>query len=173
MAPEIDYASLDMRDALDLATLIEEEARERYEEFVLQMASTENAEAGAFFRTMAENEAKHGRAVAERRLARFGATPRRVSRSMLWEEEAPAYETVRAFMSPRQAMEVALEAERKAEAFFTGALAHVTDAGVRELFEELRREEITHQELVTRELAKLPTVAPPPAEEWADEPVAQ
>jgi len=33
----IDFASLSLKDALDLAVLVEEEARERYEEFADQM----------------------------------------------------------------------------------------------------------------------------------------
>lgn len=173
MPAAIDYASLTMQDALDLAILIEEEARERYEEFVLQMEATRSEDAAAFFRTMAQYETKHGRALAERRQKLFGAAPSRVSRSMVWEEEAPAYESVRAFLGAREAMTVALEAERKAKAFFEGVLPHVKDAAVASLIDELRREEVTHEALVERELAKLP---PPPesgVEDYADEPVAQ
>jgi rubrerythrin len=174
MASEIDYRTLDMKDALDLAILIEEEARERYEEFVLQMEETRSDDAAAFFRTMAEYESKHGRALAERRRKLFGASPSRVTRSMVWEEEAPAYETVRAFLTAREAMTVALGAERKAKTFFEGVLPHVKDASVSSLIDELRREEITHEALVERELAKLP----PPSDaataaDYADEPVAQ
>ena len=173
MASELDYSTLEMKDALDLAILIEEEARERYEEFVLQMEETRSDEAAAFFRTMARYETKHGRALAERRQKMFGNAPCRVSRSMVWEEEAPAYESVRAFLTAREAMLVALEAERKAKTFFEGVLPHAKDSAVASLLDELRREEITHEALVERELAKLP---PPPAvgaEDYADEPVAQ
>jgi len=173
MPKTIAYETLDLRDALDLAMLIEEEARERYEEFVAQMESTESAEPAAFFRFMAENEAKHGSAIAERRTMLFGHAPIRVDRSMLWEEEAPAYETVRAFMSPREAMEVALAAERKAQAFFAALVPRVTDAAVKALLEELRNEEVEHEQLVARQLAKLPAPPPSPAADYADEPVAQ
>jgi len=173
MPSTLDPSALDMRDALDLAILVEEEARERYEEFVLQMEATESADPAAFFRHMAENESKHGKALAEKRRALFGDAPRRVDRSMLWDEEAPAYETVRAFMTVRQAMEVALGAEKKAQSFFTSARASVRDAGVAALFEELGREELMHQELVERELAKLPPAPLAVAEDYADEPVAQ
>ncbi len=37
MTPTIDYATLTLKDALDLAILIEDEARDRYTEFVDQM----------------------------------------------------------------------------------------------------------------------------------------
>jgi rubrerythrin len=168
-----DPATLDMRDALDLAILIEEEARERYEEFVAQMDATESAEPAAFFRHMVENESKHGKELAGKRRALFGDAPVRVNRKMLWDEEAPEYESVRAFMSARQAMEVALAAEIKAQAFFLAAKTGAHSADVAALFDELAREELMHQEMVERELAKLPPSPPSSAEEYADEPVAQ
>ncbi len=168
-----DFASLDLRDALDLAILIEEEARERYEEFTDQMEVHHTAESGAFFRSMAQYEAKHGAELAKRRAALFPGAPRRVSRAMIWEEEAPGYEAVSAFMTPRQAMQVALEAERKAQQFFQQALPHVTNPEVKALFAELHAEEIHHEKLVEGEMSKLPPDPEATQEDFADEPVAQ
>lgn len=168
----IDLARQSMMDALDLAILVEDEAQERYEEFAQQMEQHRTPEAADFFRHMAENEAKHGRELAERRGQRFGAAPRTVTRAMLFDVEAPDYDAARAFMSPRQAMEAALASEIKAEAFFADALPGIQDREVRALFEELRAEEIIHQALVRAEMARL---APdgPDAGDFVDEPVAQ
>lgn len=173
MAKTPDFANLDLRDALDLASLIEEEARERYEEFALQMDLHHTGDSATFFREMSRYEARHGEELAARRKALFPDAPRRVTRSMIWEEEAPGYESVHAFMSPREAMIVALEAEKKAQQFFQGALPHVKDAEVKTLFQELHDEEIHHQQLVQKQIDRLPPDPSATTEDFADEPVAQ
>ena len=169
----IDFRTLDLKDALDLAILIEEEAGDIYEEFAEQMENQHTAEAAKFFRSMIVNEKKHGEELSERRKALFGTQPRRVDRSMLFNVEAPEYEKARAFMSRREALNVALDCERKAQAFFRGALAHVADPEVRRLFEELAEEEVHHEQLVASELSRLPPDPPVDTEDYADEPVAQ
>ncbi len=171
MPKTLDFATLSLKDALDLAVLIEEEARERYLEFADQMEIHHTQEAASFFRTMAENEAKHGEELSKRREATFPGEPRGVSRSLLWDVEAPDYDAARAFMSVRQAMEVALAAEGKAHDFFQWALPHVKNADVSRLFEELRDEESHHLELVRAQLAKLPLESEADANDYADEPV--
>lgn len=172
MPRPIDFAALSLKDALDLAILIEEEARERYEEFVDQLELHHTAEAAEFFRHMAVNETKHGDELSARRRELFGDAPRAVSRAMLWDVEAPEYHQARVFMSARHAMEVALDAETKAHDFFAAALQHVTDPEVKALFEELRDEEIEHQQLVGQHLAKLPPDDDVNPDDYADEPVS-
>jgi|SRR5512143_952172 rubrerythrin len=169
----LDFKKLDLRDALDLAILIEEEAGDTYLEFAEQMENQHTAEAAQFFRTMIQNEKKHGDELAARRTALFGNEPRRVDRTMLWNVEAPEYEKARAFMSRRAALNVALECERKAQEFFAGALEHVTNPEVKRLFEELRDEEVVHEKLVASELSRLPPDPEVDAEDYVDEPVAQ
>jgi rubrerythrin len=169
----LDLASLDLRDALDLAALIEEEARDRYEELAAQMENQHTADAAAFFHLMVGYEAKHGEELAARRKELFGDAPRRVDRSLLWDVEAPGYETVRAFMTLREALNVALDAEVKAYNFFSEALKLPIAEPVKKLFEELRDEEVLHQELVNKQLAKVPPDAGPSPDDYADEPVAQ
>jgi rubrerythrin len=173
--PGIDFAQLSEQDALDLAILIEEEAEERYQEFAHQMDLHHTPDAASFFRFMAGNEARHRDQLALRRADRFGDAPRRVTRAMLWDVEAPDYDEARAFMSARRAMDAALRCEQKAHAFFVGALTAVRDAAVRSLFEELRDEEVHHQDLVGRELAKLPpeTDGEIEPEDFTDEPTSQ
>ena len=169
----IDFSTLSLMEALDLAVLIEEEAQERYEEFAAQMEQHRTPEAARFFRYMAANEAKHGLELSARRTERFGTTPRTVTRAQIFDIEAPDYDAARAFMTPRKAMEAALASEVKAHAFFVAALPFLKDAEVRGLFEELRQEEVEHQELVRVELAKLPPDSGLSEDDFVDEPSAQ
>lgn len=168
----LDLSRLSLKDALDLATLIEEEAHERYLELADQMDQHRTPEAARFFRFMADNEAKHGAELAERRRELFGDGPRDVRGTQIFDVEAPEYDEARAFMTARHALGIALRCEEKAHAFFVEALPHVKDAQVHALFEELRDEEIHHQDLVRRELARLPGPEPD-AEAFVDEPSAQ
>ena len=169
----IDFAALSLKDALDLAVLIEEEARERYEEFADQMELHHTPEAARFFRFMARNEEKHRVELAERRKVIFRNAPSGVTRQMLFDVEAPEYDEARAFMTARQALQAAFRAEKKAYAFFTDALPRVSEPTVKALFEELRGEEITHQRLVLAELEKTPPDPALKADDFADEPSAQ
>lgn len=171
--PTIDFASLTLQDALDLAILIEEEAKERYEEFADNLAVHHTPDAARFFTTMAGNEAKHGADLLMRRQAIFGDAPTRVSRAMLWDVEAPGFDESRMFMTARQAMDVALACEVKAHDFFDAALAHISNPDVRVLFEELRAEEVEHQELVKAVMAKIPSDDGAPEVGEPDEPVGQ
>lgn len=173
MSKTVDFARLDLKDALDLAILIEDEARERYEEFADQMEVHHTADAAGFYRFMAQNEAKHGADIAERRKALFGDAPTRMSRSMLWDVEAPDYDQARAFMTPRKALEVALASEVKAYDYFTAALPSISDPEVRALFTELQGDEVHHKELVQAELDKLPPDPDVDVEDLVDEPVGQ
>ena len=173
MAARIDFASLSLMDALDLAVLIEEEAKERYEDFAAQMDQHRTPDAARFFRLMAVNEAKHGQELATRRSQLFGEAARAVTRAMIFDVEAPDFDEARAFMSPRQAMKAALASEVKAHAFFVGAIPALKDAQVRALFEELRDEEVQHQALVKAELAKLPPDSGLSDDDFVDEPTAQ
>jgi rubrerythrin len=169
----IDFPALSLQDALDLAILVEEEAEERYLEFVDQMRKHHTDAAAEFFATMARNERKHGGELRARRRSLFGDAPTRMKRSMLWDVEAPDYDQPRAFMSARQAMDVALASETKAHEFFVRAIPGVSDPDVKRLFQELRDEEILHQSLVREAMRALPPEEDPDPGDYEDEPVAQ
>jgi erythrin-vacuolar iron transport family protein len=160
---------LSARDVLDLAVLMEEEARERYLALAGQVGGRYAGDAGDVFRAMAANEARHGAQLVERRRRLFGDAPRAVTREMLFEVEAPGLSAPRVFMSGRQAMEVALESERKAREFFEEALSSATDPQVRSLLTELRDEEAGHERLVRAHLADL-APGPDVEDDEADEP---
>lgn len=170
----IDFSKLTLRDALDFGFLVEEEARERYEELAHQMELHHNPDVATFFRFMVKVESIHASKLAHRRRILFGDAPRAVTAAMLFDIEAPEYDEVRTGTTPRQALNVALGAERKAYEFFVAALNSVTDPEVRTLFAEFRDDELQHAGLIEQELAKL---APEPetaikAEDVEDEPVA-
>jgi len=165
----IDFSRLELKDALDLAILIEQEARERYEHFSRIVGGRYAGDAADMFREMAGYEAKHEKQLADRRRTAFGDTPRVVTRAMFEDVEAPDTGKPRVFMSARQAMEVALAAEEKAWEFFDKALQHVKDPYVKVLFQELRGEEAQHAAMVRARIEKLPP-GPDLEEEDADEP---
>ena len=170
---QLDLTKLDLMDALDLAILIEQEAMERDEELPAVMREHRTEDAASFFHFMAKAEAKHGADLLTERTKLFGRTTRRVDRSLLWDVEAPGYETVHDFMTLREALKVAMDAEEKAYDFFDRALKLPLSSPVKKLFEELRQEEVAHQDMVKGELAKAPPDEGAKPEDFADEPVAQ
>lgn len=160
MPTSLDLSKLSLMDALDLAILIEEEARQRYELFASQIGRTATGyNAGAFFASMAENEAKHGTDLLERRIALFGKVPMKLKLEDLYDVEAPEMGAPRHGMSTVQAFELGLEAEQKAYDFYDMALPGITDSEVRTLFTELRDEEQEHVEMLREQMAKLPASA--------------
>jgi rubrerythrin len=173
MSVDIDFATLSIKDALDLGILIEEEAMDRYQELADNLDVHNTGEAARFFRFMVGCEAKHGEELKEKRRELFGEEQSTVDRSMLWDVEAPGYDATRTFMTLQDALKVAMAAERKAFEFFDGALTEVTDAEVRELFTELRQEEVEHMEMVREQMKKIPMGDGFDPDDFADEPVAQ
>lgn len=159
MPIRLDFQKLDLMDALDLAVLIEAEAYDRYREFADQLGHRFPGDAASVFTAMASNEAKHGKALQDRRRQLFGDRPRRVRRDDLFDVEAPDQGAVRSRMSARQAFELALTAERRAFDFYDQALHYVQDPTIRELFTELRDEETEHVQMVQKTLAGLPASA--------------
>ncbi len=167
--PPIDFRSLTLQDALDLALSIEEEAKERYEQFSKITGGRYEGDAADMFRQMAGYEAKHWAELDRKRRELFGSAPRRITPEAIDDVEAPDRGAPRTFMSARQAVEVALAAELKAHDFFDEALPQVKDPSVRILFEELREEEKNHVRLVGEWLKRLPP-GPDVEEDEADAP---
>ena len=159
MFTRIDFSKLSLMDALDLASLIEVEAFQRYMLFAAQLGQRDPSDAGSVFQSMAANERKHGEQLAKRRRTHYGDTPQRVKLDDIFDVEAPDVGLPRWNMSPRKAFEVALAAEQKAFAFYDQVLPSVKQPDVRALFEELRDEEAEHIHMVEAIIAKLPPEA--------------
>jgi len=159
MFARIDFSKLTLMDALDLASLIEVEAFRRYTLFTEQLGHRDPSDAASVFRSMAENEKKHGEQLAERRLALFGKSHPNVKLDDIFDVEAPDVGSPRWNMSPLKAFEVALASEKKAFAFYDESLPSVKHPQVKELFEELRAEEAEHIRMIEAIIAKLPPSA--------------
>ena len=159
MSTRLDLSKLSLMEALDLAKLIEMEACHRYQMFASQLGRSGGYDAGAFFATMAENEAKHGQELEARRKTLFGDAPTRLTLDDLYDVEAPEMGAPHRGMSTVQAFEVGLAAEKKAYDFYDMALPGITDPDVRALFTELRDEEAEHVEMLRESMAKLPESA--------------
>lgn len=159
MSTRLDLSQLSLMDALDLASLIELEARRRYTEFADSLGSRGVDDAGGVFRSMAVNENKHCEEIAARRVALFGDRPAKVRIDDLFDVEAPALGEVRWNMSALKAYQLALYSEQKAFAFYDEALEHVDQPDVKALFEELRDEEAEHVRMLVRIIANLPPSA--------------
>jgi rubrerythrin len=159
MSIRLDLSKLSLMDALDLASLIEIEARNRYLEFAESLGTRGEGDAGSVFRSMAVNETKHCDEIAERRLALFGDQKARVTIDDIFDVEAPSMGDVRWNMSVLKAYQLALYAEQRAFAFYDEALEYVTQPDVKALFEELRDEEAEHIQMVEAIIAKLPPSA--------------
>jgi len=156
MIEGIDFRTLTLKDALDLAILIEEEARQRYEEFTGIVTGEDELEATEAFRMMMGNEAKHGRELSARRAVLFGAEPSRVGPDRIADVEAPGRGAPGRSMSARQALGIALVSEEKAYRFYAEALPFVFDPEVRQLFQELKDEELQHRSYLAERLRGLP-----------------
>lgn len=171
MTTELDFSALNLQDALDLAILIEKESQERYLWFADIIGVSYPGDASDFFTMMAHNEQIHGEELSKRRHALFGDAPSRITEDMIDDIEAPDVSQPRPYMSPRHALEVAMESEIKAYDFFNQALPGIQDPSVRKLFEELRDEEVEHQKLLDKQKAKHPdTLEPDVAPEDIDTP---
>ena len=152
----IDFKKLNLQDALDIAISIEEEANERYTEFANGVGSRYKGDAGEFFSNMAKFELKHAKELGEKRKKLFKDAPSKIAPLNIWNVEAPDHGVARTYMSPRQAAQVALAAEKKAYSFFDDAIKHIDDAEVKALFTALREEEKQHQKMVEDLLKRLP-----------------
>ena len=158
MAKELEFSTLNLQDALDVAVLIEKEAEERYQLFAEMLGTGDAAD---FFIKMARNEEKHGAELAEKRRSLFGDKPSRITEDMIEDIEAPDLGEPRPFMSPRHALEVALKSEVKAYGFYDQALEGIQDPEVQKLFKDLREEESEHQMLVKEQMPKYPDTLEP------------
>ena len=150
------------------ALAMEREAVERYTVFADAMDVHNNAEVAKMFRTMAGYEARH----ASQIMAQMGwtADPEAPAGGFGWPDlEAPEsvpIDEVHYLMQPWHALQLALAAEQRAEAFFGHLAAAVTDEAVRRAALELQAEERGHVELVRAWLAKVPV----PDGDWANDP---
>jgi len=150
------------------ALAMEREAVERYTVFADALEMHNNNEVAALFRTMAGYEAKH----AEKIMVEMGwaTDPPPPASAVLWPGmEAPetvAIDEVHYLMQPWHALQLALTAEKRAQAFFAVLAKLAVSEPVRRAALELQAEEAEHVALVQAWIAKVP----PPDQDWAVDP---
>jgi len=151
----------EIRSAVELyahAIAIERAAAERYAEFARFMADLGNPAVAGLFGHLAGLEAEHLAALLRRT---DGVTlPQAPAASYRWLDsgapETGARELIFRLMTPRHALEIALAAEHRAEAFFQGVFATAGDPALRALAQEMAMEEQEHVQLVEAMLARTP-----------------
>ncbi len=149
------------------ALAMELDAAQRYAEFADAMEMHNNRDVGELFRKMAVIEGKHAAQI----MAQMGwKTVPANARAPAWEGFDPAetvpHESLHYRMQPWHALQLALAAEQRAEAFFAHLVDVVETDAVRAAARELLDEEREHVELIRAWIAKVP----PPDPDWADDP---
>jgi rubrerythrin len=152
MGVDMDFSKLDAMDILDLACFFEQEAAETYHQLTA-WAEKNSPEAAEFFRRMARLETAHDSQIEERRRALFGDKPSRYTDAAPWEVEVPDFDKVGSSFTLREAYELALGAEQRAEAYFRQAKDFIADDEATAILEELADEELEHQRLLKQEMA--------------------
>lgn len=150
-------------ELLGRALGIEREAAERYAEFARFMADHDRDELADLFTELARLEGEHARALE----ARLGAVdPAAIDPADRWLEAGPpspaAHEWLLRLMVPRDALAIALAAERRAQGFFAELAAAAGDNGLGRLAAELAEEEAGHAARLERLLA----AEPAPRVDW-------
>lgn len=148
------------------AIAIEREAAERYAELAERMADLGNEEVAALFGFLARAEARH---LAELRRRTDGVALPALCADYSWlhdgAPETVARELVFRLMTQRDALQIALLAEKRARAFFEHAVRIADDPAVRALAREMAAEEAEHIALVQELLARTPA----PLASWLSE----
>ncbi|HZQ73829.1 MAG TPA: ferritin family protein [Burkholderiales bacterium] len=147
------------------AIAIEREAAARYAELARRMADQGSEAVADVFSALARMETEHLQAL-ERRAAGI-ALPEIAATQYQWFDngapETAAHEWLFRLMSARQALAIALQAEKRAQAFFEGVMLTAPDAELRALAREMAREENEHIEMVLRLVERTPE----PVVDWA------
>ncbi len=163
---KIEFSSV--AELLAHARAIEAEALERYSELADQMDTHNNRAVATLFRKLARAEQIH----VEKILRRIGGAdlPHIEPWAYQWlESEAPesaAAENVHYMMTPYHALNLALEAEQRAHAFYARVVETTAEGEILALARELLEEEREHVELIKRWLADVPK----PEEDWSEDP---
>jgi len=140
------------------AIAIEQEAVERYSEFAQRMADLGNDAVAEIFANLAKTEANHLQALERR--ADGMVLPLLARGEYCWLDagspEAAARELIFRLMTPRQALAIALEAEKQAQAFFEHVVTTAPNAALGTLAREMAIDEQEHVAMIERALAHTP-----------------
>ena len=161
-------------ELLARAYQMELEAQERYSYLAKQMDVHNNAGLAGLFRKLAEVEGIHAQDILQQMQNRDVPLPSSVD--YCWQDDEPPESIdlgdVSYIMTPRQALRLALDAERRAQKFFDQLRAATRDKEVERFAAEFAEEEREHVDLVLAELAKFTGSEDGPRDDM-DPPVAQ
>ena len=148
------------------AYAMEQEAKQRYSDLADSMEMHNNREVAELFRKMASIEEKHGAQI----LAEMGWKQAPPAIAPPWEgfesAETVPEEEVHYLMRPWHALQLALNAEKRAERFFAALAENAKVESVRKAALELQQEEAEHVDLIRAWLKKVPQ----PEKDWAVDP---
>ncbi len=152
-------AELSPQEALAVAIWIEERNARIYENYA-EMFEWYEPDTARAFREMAGEEREHGRRLAALYAGRYGEAACEVTDADIRElVEAPVVEDGEALIydraSRRQALDVGLQAERRARAFYAELAERTEDPALRALFDELAHIESEHEAFFVRKLAEV------------------
>jgi rubrerythrin len=156
-----------LTDLFAAAYRIEADAVERYTLLADQMETHNNAELTHVFRDLARAEGLHAEEI--RRQAGEIDVVAHAQRLGWRKGESPEEAELSAahyMMTPWQALQMALVAEKRALAFFTNIVETNNDPRVKKMAAEFVEEEAEHVNLVHRLLRKYPA----PGKTWSDDP---
>jgi rubrerythrin len=151
-----------VEDLLVEAHALESEAAQRYREFAEIMESHNNGEVAQLFRSIAAQEAEHAEQIARRIGGRAALSPPRERRSPAVAELEQAHY----LMQPWHALQIAIEAERRAFDFYASVARASDSEELRKAATQLQAEEREHVALLEQWLGRVPV--PPPG--WDDDP---
>lgn len=146
------------------ALAIEREAAERYGEFARYMDDHDRPELAELFERLAEREDEHARFIEKR--AGSADLPAAVAAEHRWLEagrpDPAVHEWLFRLLTPRDALKLALDAERRAEAYFARIAREAETLEIRRLAQEFSEEEAEHAAWLER----LITAEPDPRPDW-------
>jgi len=147
------------------AIAIEREAAERYAQFAERMDDLGNQAVAEVFDTLARFEGEHLEALLRR--TEGMALPHLDTADYRWlGAEAPetaTRELIFRLMTPRNALQIALGAEKRAQAFFEELLVTADDPALRQIAPEMAADEAQHVVMLEQMLARTPD----PLVDWA------
>jgi rubrerythrin len=141
------------------AIAIEREAAARYSEFAERMADLGNETAAEIFATLARLEAEHLDELVRRTTGM--ALPELAAHEYAWLDagapETAARELVFRLLTPRQALEIALQGEKRAAAFFESVVLSAGDPMLCALAIEMAADEADHIVMIEKLLERTPS----------------
>lgn len=160
--------ALTLEQFMAQAVAMERDAVERYTEFADMLETANNREVATLFRTIAGYESKHAQHIMDEMGWSEAPPPPTIPYGApgLEAPEAMPLDEVHYLMQPWHALQLALAAEKRAQAFFAVLARTATNEAVKRAALELQAEEGEHVRLVQRWLEKVP----PPDHDWAEDP---